>query len=103
MKTTRVKVVAVCEEKDVQCWPYINYDHTKPLYRIMAVVEGNNPNMKFDVVSVCNVDQVKATYEEDVKIYDGVLVLTFTCWKGVDLFYARQSKNGIPRCFYRGV
>lgn len=96
MRRTLVKVVAVHEEAGKPCWPHIDHDYEKELKRIMQVVEGNNPDMDFDVVKCVSVMTVKETYDEDVKKYDGVLVLLFTCWKGIDQFYARQSATGIP-------
>ena len=96
MRKTIVKVVAVHEELGVANWPCIDHDWKKEFKRIMNVVEGNNPDMQFDSVDVTDVSQVEATYEADKEKYDGVLVLLFTCWKGVDLFYSRQSATGIP-------
>ncbi len=96
MKRTLVKVVAVKENPDTPCWPCINHDADKELRRIMQPVTELNPGMDFDVVSYTSADQAKADYEADLGKYDGVLVLPFTCWKGVDLFYARQAKEGIP-------
>ena len=96
MGKTRVKVVAVLEKKDTPCWPCINHDAGKELKRIMDPVCAHNPDMDFDVVPYTELSEAQADYESDLKKYDGVLVLLFTCWKGIDLFYARQSRDGIP-------
>ena len=96
MKRTHVKVVVVRETADTPNWPCINHDANKELKRIMAPLTALNPDMDFDVVSYTNVQEAEADYDNDLKIYDGVLVLLMTLWKGIDLFYARQSKGGIP-------
>lgn len=96
MKRTCVKIVAVRENPDTPCWPCINHDADKELARVTAPVIQNNPDIDFDIVSYTELSQAKADYDEDVKKYDGVLVLLLTCWKGIDLFYAQQSRDGIP-------
>ena len=96
MKRTRVKIVAVHENPNTPCWPCIDHDHTKELNRILQVVYAKNPQMDFDLTEVTELSQVQQTYEEDVKTYDGVLVLLMTCWKNVDTFYAMQSAKGLP-------
>ena len=96
MKKTRVKVVAVVENKDTPCWPCINHDYGKELKRIMEPVRSLNPDMDFDVVPYTELSEAQADYEDDLKKYDGVLVLLFTCWKKIELFYARQAREGIP-------
>ena len=96
MNKTCVKIVAVVEERDKPCWPCINHDAAKELERVTKPIIENNKNMNFDVVTYTQLAQAEADYEADVKKYDGVLVLLMTCWKGIDRFYAAQSKNGIP-------
>ena len=96
MEKTRVKVVAVVEKKDTPCWPCINHDYAKELKRIMEPVRSLNPDMEFDVVPYAELCEAQADYEDDLKKYDGVLVLLFTCWKKIELFYARQTREGIP-------
>ena len=96
MKRTLVKVVAVREQADVPNWPCINHDADKELRRIMIPVRAMNPDMDFNLVTYTDVKQAEADYEEDVKKYDGVLVLVMTCWKKIDVFYILQSQKGIP-------
>ena len=96
MKRTRVKIVAVKEEPNTPCWPCIDHDADKELSRVTGPILELNPEMDFDVVSYTQLWQAEADYEEDVKKYDGVLVLLMTCWKDIDKFYAAQSKEGIP-------
>lgn len=93
----RVKVVVQVEEKDTPCWPCINYDFQKELDRIMKQVTDANPQITFDVKSYTQLEQAENDYEDDRKKYDGILVLLMTCWKGIDLFYARHAKSdGLP-------
>lgn len=96
MKRTRVKVVAVHENPGTPCWPCIDHDHKKELDRILQAVRAGNPGMDFDLTEVTGLAPVQESYEEDLKTYDGVLILLMTCWKGVDAFYARQSATGLP-------
>ncbi|MGM9683201.1 MAG: hypothetical protein ACI3XQ_06355 [Eubacteriales bacterium] len=96
MKRTRVKIVAVKEEPDTPCWPCINHDADKELSRVTEPIIAMNKGMDFDIVSYSKVSQAERDYEEDVKKYDGVLVLLMTCWKEIEKFYAAQSRNGIP-------
>ncbi|MBQ4556494.1 MAG: hypothetical protein IJA60_02460 [Clostridia bacterium] len=96
MKKTSVKIVAVVEEKDKPCWPCINHDDAKELERVTKPIIENNIDMVFNVVTYTHLSQAEADYEADLKKYDGVLVLLMTCWKGIDRFYAAQSKDGIP-------
>ena len=97
MQRTKVKVVVCHESKDVDCcWPCKNYDFSLELSRVMRAVRDKNADVDFDVVATDNANSVKTTYAEDVKIYDGVLVLLFTCWKQVDIFYVENSLNGLP-------
>lgn len=96
MKRTRVKIVAVKENPGTPCWPCIDHDADKELNRVTAPVIQRNPDIDFDIVSYTELSQAEADYREDLGKYDGVLVLLLTCWKGIDLFYARQSRNGIP-------
>lgn len=96
MKRTKVKIVAVHEEPNTPNWPCIDHDAEKAIKAVMKPLTELNPGMDFDVVRYTKVEQAKADYENDCKTYDGVLVLEMTCWKKVDLFYARQSGTGIP-------
>ena len=96
MKRTRVKVVAVRKEPNTPCWPCINHEADKELKRIMQPMTALNPDMDFDLVSYTQLKEAEADYAEDRKKYDGVLVLLMTCWKDIEIFYARQSKDGIP-------
>lgn len=96
MKRTRVKIVAVKEEPGKPCWPCIDHDADKELSRITTPIVELNPGMDFDIVSYTQLWQAEADYEADVEKYDGILVLLMTCWKGIDKFYAAQSKEGIP-------
>lgn len=96
MKKTLVKIAVAIEEKDKPCWPHINHDSAKELNRILDTVFQRNADIAFDVVSYTDCAEAQADYAEDVKKYDGVLVLDMACWKDVDLFYARQAKGGIP-------
>lgn len=96
MKTTKVKVVLVHEEPNTPCWPCIDHDFSKEEKRIMTTVREMNPDMEFDLVRYSQLAQAQADYEKDLGVYDGVLVLNMTCWKGIDIFYAENSKTGIP-------
>ena len=96
MRNARVKIVAVVERDGVPCWPCIDHDYKKEMSRVTDVVIGQNPDMDFDIVIYNDKAQAEADYESDLNKYDGVLVLLMTCWKGIDVFYARQSKDGIP-------
>ena len=96
MKRTRVKIVAVKEEPGKPCWPCVDHDADKELSRVTTPIVELNPGMDFDVVSYTQLWQAEADYEADVEKYDGILVLLMTCWKGIDKFYAAQSKDGIP-------
>jgi hypothetical protein len=96
MRKAKVKIVAVVEREGVPCWPCIDHDYSKELSRVTDVVIGQNPDMDFDIAVYNHVSQAEADYDADLKKYDGVLVLLLTCWKCIDVFYARQSKGGIP-------
>ena len=96
MRRTRVKIVAVREEPATPCWPCIDHDADKELARVTGPVIQRNPDIDFDVVSYTQASQAEADYAQDLKTYDGVLVLLLTCWKGIDVFYAMQSRDGIP-------
>lgn len=96
MKKTLVKIVAVVEEENKPCWPCINHDADKELGRVTAPIIQDNTDMVFDIIKYTSLSQAEADYEADLKKYDGVLVLLMTCWKGIDRFYAAQSKEGIP-------
>ncbi len=94
---TRVKVVVQRENSDTPCWPSINFDIDKELSRIMAPVKSKNPFIDFDIVMYTDLSQAEADYDADLTKYDGVLVLLMTCWKKIDLFYARKAKaDGLP-------
>lgn len=91
---TRVKVVVQREKPDTPCWPCINFDIDKELERVMQPVREQNPYIDFDIVSYTELSQAEADYEADCAKYDGILVLLMTCWKRIDLFYARRAKEG---------
>lgn len=92
----KIKVVVQAKRENVPGWPHINFNYGKETERIMEIVRSENPDMDFDVVTYHSVDEAKADYESDKRTYDGVLVLVMTNWIRVDLFYARQAKDGIP-------
>ena len=96
MRRTRVKIVAVAEEPNTPCWPCIDHDVDKVLRRTLKPIIELNPDMDFDTVVYTQMHQAEADYENDLKLYDGVLVLVMTCLKDVDKFYAAQAKEGIP-------
>lgn len=96
MKKTKVKVVAVHEEPNTPNWPCIDHNAEKTIRAVMKPLTELNPEMEFDLVRYTDAAQAEADYAHDRTVYDGVLVLDMTCWKHVDLFYARQSRNGIP-------
>ena len=96
MRKTNVKVVVACEKSGTPCWPCIDYDAPKEVARIMQPVTELNPDMNFDLVYYTSAKEAEADYEEDLKKYDGVLVLLTTCWKNIDIFYALQSREGLP-------
>ena len=96
MRKTIVKIVAVRENPDVPCWPCINHDADKELKRVVTPIKEMNPDMDFDVVSYTELAQAHADYQEDLKKYDGVLVLLMTCWKFIDVFYSHQAAEGLP-------
>lgn len=93
---TKVKVAVQMKAKDVPGWPCINYDYDKELARVMVPVIARNPDIEFDIFKYTNVEMAKADYEEDLKKYDGVLVLLMTNWLKIDEFYINQSKEGLP-------
>ena len=94
--STRVKVVVQRMPDNVAGWPCINYDYEKETGRIMEVVAGSNPETEFDVVYYTSMQQAQDDYENDLKIYDGVLVIVMANAIGPELFYTQQSKNGLP-------
>ena len=73
--STRVKVVVQRMPDNVAGWPCINYDYEKETNRIMDVVTAWNPETEFDVVYYTSMQQAQDDYENDLKIYDGVLVI----------------------------
>lgn len=93
---TKVKVAVQTENRDTSCWPCINYDFEKELGRVMEPVRRLNPDMEFDTILYTELEQAEADYAEDVKKYDGVLVLLMTCWKQIDAFYCKQAETGLP-------
>lgn len=93
---TRVKIVVSVENKDTPCWPCINHHYQKELDRVLKPIMEFNKDMAFDVVPYTDIQQAQDDYEEDLKKYDGILLLLMTCWKKLDEFYCRQAENGIP-------
>ncbi|MGN1095859.1 MAG: hypothetical protein ACI4QR_05680 [Eubacteriales bacterium] len=93
---TRVKIAVQMKGKDIPGWPCINYDYDKELARVTAPIFAKNPDIEFDIFKYTNLDMAKADYEEDLKKYDGVLVLLMTNWLKIDRFYIEQSKTGLP-------
>ncbi len=92
----RIKIVAVTENKDTPCWPYMNYDFGKKLATVTDPILKSNPEMDFDIVTYTERAEAERDYEADKEKYDGVLVLLMTCWKGIDSFYCRKAKEGLP-------
>lgn len=93
---TRVKIAVQMKGKDIPGWPCINYEYEKELDRVMAPILAKNPDIEFDIARYTSLDMAKADYEEDLKKYDGVLVLLMTNWLKIDEFYINQSKEGLP-------
>ena len=93
---TRVKIAVQMKGKDIPGWPCINYDYEKELARVTAPLFAHNPDIEFDIFRYTSLDMAKADYEEDLKKYDGVLVLLMTNWLKIDEFYISQSKTGLP-------
>lgn len=96
MKRTRVKVAVAYERPHTPNWPCIDFPVDKELQRILLPITTLNPGMDFDVAKYNTRAEAEADYENDLKLYDGVLVLNMTCWKQVDLFYIEQSRTGLP-------
>lgn len=96
MRNTRVKIAVAVAKEDVAGWPGINWPYEKELKRIMDVVRSMNTDIDFTLTYYTDKSEAEADYEEDLKKYDGVLVLVMTCWTGVELFYAQQAAEGIP-------
>jgi L-fucose isomerase-like protein len=94
MMITKVKVAVPVEKPDTPCWPCINHDYEKELQRVMEPLKANNPDIEFDIAVYTELEQAREDYDADKKKYDGVLVLLMTLWKDIELFYARQSKEG---------
>ena len=94
--SVRVKVAAQTKAKDTPGWPCINFDYDKELDRIMKPILEKNPDIEFDVCKYTDASQAEADYAQDVKTYDGVLVLMMTNWLNIDQFYCKQSRDGLP-------
>lgn len=93
---TRVKIAVQMKGRDIPGWPCINYDYDKELSRVTDAVFAKNPDIEFDIFKYTSLDMAKADYAEDVKKYDGILLLLMTNWLKIDKFYIEQSKTGIP-------
>lgn len=93
---TRVKIAVQMKARDLPGWPCINYDYDKELTRVTEPLFARNPDIQFDVFKYTSLDMAKADYENDLKTYDGVLVLMMTNWLKIDQFYIAQSKTGLP-------
>lgn len=94
---TKVKIALQTEAPNTPCWPYINYDYDSKFSQIFEIISKSNPDVDFDVVKYTNVSDAIADYENDLKKYDGILVLLMTCGCHIETMYARKSKeNGIP-------
>lgn len=94
----KIKVVVQGKKKDVPGWPHINFDYDKKTEELMKCVRELNPDAEFDVVRYSSKAEAAADYEEDVKKYDGVLVLLMTNWLRTDEVYARGSVDGRLPC-----
>lgn len=93
---TRVKIAVQMKGKDIPGWPCINYDYDKELKRVTAPIFEKNPDIEFDIFKYTSLDMAKADYADDVKKYDGILLLLMTNWLKIDRFYIEQSKTGLP-------
>ena len=92
----KIKVVVQAKKENVPGWPHINFGYERETEKIMQYVRAYNPDAEFDVFKYNSKDEAAAAYEEDKKIYGGVLVLLMTNWIRLDEFYARKSVDGIP-------
>lgn len=92
----KIKVVVQAKKENVPGWPHINFGYERETEKIMQYVRAYNPDAEFDVFKYNSKDEAAAAYEEDKKIYGGVLVLLMTNWLRLDEFYARKSVDGIP-------
>ena len=93
---TKIKVVVQTKKKDVPGWPHINYDYDKETASVLTVLKAHNSDIDFDVFRYTHISEAEAAYPEDLKKYDGVLVLLMTNWINLDVFYARKAKEGLP-------
>ena len=93
---TKIKVVVQTKKKDVPGWPHINYDYDKETASVLTVLKAHNSDIDFDVFRYTHISEAEASYPEDLKKYDGVLVLLMTNWINLDVFYARKAKEGLP-------
>ena len=91
---TKVKVVVPVEYPNLPCWPCINYDFDKELNRVIKPIIEMNPDIEFTVVKYLEKEQAMADYDNDLKEYNGILVLLMACWKDIDIFYAEKFKEG---------
>lgn len=91
---TKVKIVVPVERPGEPCWPCVDYDYDKELNRVLEPIIGMNPNIEFTVTKYTEKEQAVSDYEQDLKVYNGILVLMMTCWKGIELFYAEKLKEG---------
>ncbi len=96
MNSVRIKVVVQAKPENVPGWPHINFNYAKKTEEVMSCVRAYNPDAIFDVVKYTSVKEAEESYEEDCKIYDGILLLLMTNWMGLDEYYATRARDGIP-------
>lgn len=97
MKKPLIKIVASLLKPDTPAWPCINQDSEKELSRILEPVIALNPDMEFDVARYYGPDEAKADYEQDLKKYDGVLLLRMcSTSRPLDKLYVERCKDGLP-------